>query len=127
MWAQPSEALSPIVQTPHGRIGVLLCRDAANRYRESYKFYQPSHRFYRRGDVDTIALLTAWGKDYGYPDSAWVDVVEETGANLIVSNRVGKERDLEWKGGSCIIDRKRKIWTNGSSFTDAAVVGGILI
>jgi predicted amidohydrolase len=126
LWAQPSEAMCPVIITPIGRLGVLICRDAMNKYRESYRF-AGDKRFYRFGEIDVIALLTNWGESFGYPDSAWVELVEETGANLIVSNRVGKERDLSWKGGSCIIDRERRIWTNGSSFTEPAVVGGILV
>jgi predicted amidohydrolase len=46
---------------------------------------------------------------------------------VIVSNRVGKERDLTFKGGSAIIDRNGRIWTNGSSFTETAVVGGLVL
>lgn len=126
MWAQPSEAQNPVVITPAGRLGVLICRDVMNKYRESYQFNHDT-KFYRRGSVDTIALLTNWGSDYGYPDSAWVELVEDTRANLIVSNRVGQERDLKFKGGSCVIDRNRRIWTHGSNFTEAAVVGGIVV
>lgn len=127
MWAQPSEQVPHVVMTAAGRTGVLICRDAMNRYRESYAFYKPGQRFYKRGSVDTIALLTNWGENYAYPDTGWVELVEETRANLIVSNRTGKERDLEFKGGSTIIDRNRKIWTNGSSFTENAVVGGLVL
>lgn len=127
LWAQPSEVPVPAIITPVGRLGVLVCRDASNRYRESYTFHQPGQRFYRPGDVDTIALLTNWGAAYGYPDSAWVELVEETRANLVVSNRIGQERDMSYKGGSCVIDRDRRIWTNGSSFTEAAVVGGVVV
>jgi predicted amidohydrolase len=71
--------------------------------------------------------LTNWGEGFGYPDSSWVELCEQTGSNVIVSNRIGKERDLKFKGGSCVIDRNRKIWTHGSSFTEAAVVGGIVV
>ena len=116
-----------MINTPHGRLGVLICRDASNNFRESYKFYKAKHKFYPRGSVDSIALLTNWGSGYGYPDSSWVELGEETGANIIVSNRLGKERDMNFKGGSCVIDRNRKIWTNGSSFTEAAVVGGVIV
>lgn len=127
LWAQPSEAPAPVLITPAGRLGVLVCRDVSNKYRESYTYYRPGQKFYNRGDVDTIALLTNWGAAYGYPDSAWVELVEDTRANLVVSNRVGKERDMTFKGGSCIIDRDRRIWTHGSSFTEAAVVGGVVV
>lgn len=127
LWAQPSEQLHPVITTPIGRIGVLVCRDVNNKYRESYKFYKPGQKFYSPGSVDTIALLTNWGKDYGYPDSSWVELAEETRANVVVSNRVGSERDLKFKGGSCVIDRNRRVWTNGSSFTEMAVVGGMVL
>ncbi len=127
MWAQPSEQLAPVVTTRAGRLGILICRDASNKYRESYEFYKPDHRFYRRGSVDTIALLTNWGDSYAYPDSSWIELVESTRANLIVSNRTGKERDMKFKGGSCVVDRQRKIQTFGSSFTENAVVGGTVI
>ena len=127
LWAQPSETQAPVVITPAGRLGVLICRDVSNKYRESYTFYNSQQKFYGRGSVDTIALLTNWGAAYGYPDSAWIELVEDTRANLVVSNRVGKERDMSYKGGSCIIDRDRRIWTHGSSFTEAAVVGGVVV
>ncbi len=127
MWATPSEDLHPVITTRAGRLGVLICRDVMNNYRDSYKFYKHENRFYRASSVDTVALLTNWGSDYGYPDSSWVELAEETNANVVVSNRVGKERDLKFKGGSCIVDRNRKVWTNGSSFTEAAVVGGVVL
>jgi len=127
LWAQPSEAPAPVIITPAGRLGVLICRDASNRYRESYIHHATTQRFYKLGSVDTIALLTNWGAAYGYPDNAWVELVEETRANVVVSNRVGTERDMSYKGGSCVIDRDRRIWTHGSSFTEAAVVGGVVV
>lgn len=127
LWATSAETLHPVVVTEAGRLGVLICRDVMNNYRDTYKFYNHDYKFYRPGSVDTIALLTNWGSDYGYPDSSWVELAEETNANIVVSNRVGKERDLKFKGGSCIVDRQKKVWTNGSSFTEAAVVGGRVI
>lgn len=127
LWAESAETLHPVVTTRAGRLGVLICRDVMNNYRDTYKFYKPENRFYRAGSVDTIALLTNWGSDYGYPDSTWVELAEETNANVVVSNRVGKERDLEFKGGSCVVDRNRNVWTHGSSFTEAAVVGGTVL
>lgn len=127
LWAQPGESISPVIQTSAGRLGVLICRDIINNYRESYGFHNPQHKFYRKGDVDSIALVTNWGSSFGYPDSSWVELVESIDANLIVSNRVGKERDMRFKGGSCIIDRERRIWTHGSSFTENAVVGGVVL
>ena len=127
LWAEAAETTHPVIVTEAGRLGVLICRDVMNNYRDSYKFYKSEQRFYKMGSVDTIALLTNWGSDYGYPDSSWVELAEETNANVVVSNRVGKERDLKFKGGSCIVDRHKKVWTNGSSFTESCVVGGRVV
>ena len=127
LWATAAETITPVIITPAGRLGVLICRDAMNNYRQSYKFYKSEQRFYKKGSIDTIALLTNWGSDYGYPDNSWIELAEETSANVIVSNRTGEERDMKYKGGSCIIDRNCKVWTHGSSFSEHAVVGGIAL
>lgn len=128
LWATAAESIAPVAVTAlDGRLGVLLCGDVSNNYRESYKFHRDNERFYRPGSVDTICLLTNWSSSYEYPDSAWLGLAESTHANVIVSNRVGDERDLRFKGGSCIIDRNLNVWTHGSSFNETAVVGGALI
>lgn len=132
LWATPSDQQTTLVLTGAGRLGVLICRDVMNAYRQSYQFNK-EQRFYSKGSVDTIALLTAWGESYGFPDSSWVELSEELRTNVVVSNRIGSERDLKFKGGTCVISRpmalepKGQIWTNGSSFTDPAVVGGIAV
>lgn len=126
LWAEASDAISPIVVTKAGRLGALICKDVENNYRKSYKFYNENFQFYRKGSVDTIALLTNWSGDYGYPDSSWVDLAEQTCSNVVVSNRVGKERNLNFAGGSCVVTRSKKVYTNGSSFVNEAVVGGLI-
>jgi predicted amidohydrolase len=127
LWATSGEGLAPVVITPAGRLGVLICRDVSNKFRESYAFYKPEQRFYKKGSIDTIALLTNWGTHYNYPDSSWVELAEETNSNVIVSNRIGTERDIKFKGGSTIIDRNKNVWSHGSSFTEKVVVGGVVI
>ena len=126
LWATPSELHNPIVITRAGRLGVLICGDAENNYRKSYKFYNEDHRFYRKGSADTIALLTNWSGAFGHPDNSWMNLAEQVGSNVIVSNRVGKERNLKFDGGSCVVTRSKKVYTNGSSFINEAVVGGII-
>lgn len=126
LWAEASEAVNPVVVTRAGRLGTLICGDVENNYRKSYKFYNEGHRFYRHGSVDAIALLTNWSGEFGYPHSSWVSLAEQVNTNVIVSNRVGKERELKFGGGSCVVTRSQKVYTNGSSFVNEAVVGGIV-
>lgn len=125
-WFTASEQYPARVVTDVGRLGALICRDAMNEYRQSYKFNH-DEKFYRKGDIDILALLTNWGNSYGFPDATWVELAEELDTNVIVSNRIGKERDMKWKGGSCIIDRNLKVQSYGSSFTEPTVVGGRII
>lgn len=126
LWAESSDAINPVVITRAGRLGALICKDVENNYRKSYKFYNENFQFYRKGSVDTIALLTNWSGEYGYPHNSWVDLAEQTCSNVVVSNRVGKERNLNFNGGSCVVTRSKKVYTNGSSFVNEAVVGGLV-
>lgn len=126
LWATPSEALAPIVVTNEGRFGALICSDAKNNYRSTYAHLNTEHRYYHRGSVDVIALLTNWGGEVGFPHTEWMGLAEGTGANVIISNRIGHEGGLSFMGGSCIVDRTMKVWTNGTNFNDTAVVGGII-
>jgi predicted amidohydrolase len=125
LWARHSTCKVPNVLTRAGRLGVLVCKDASNRYRESAGM-EPDHRFYRRGDVDVIALPTNWGTEFSYPDATWMSLAESTSASVIVSNRGGQERDIKFQGGSCVISRDLQVSTHGSSFFGEAVVGGLV-
>lgn len=126
LWATSSQEQFPNVMAHGLRLGTLICRDAMNKYRDSSP-NSGGPNFYGNNSVDVIALCTSWGSGYGYPDIAWVDLRESTGANVIVSNRVGVDRDLEFKGGSAILSRDGDIYTNGSSFTEPAIVGGWVV
>ena len=127
IWAESSEQVFPTVITEAGRLGALICSDITNKPRQSFPGNVEAP-FYHKGSVDTIALLTSWGgRDYAYPDAEWVNLGESLDCNVIVSNRVGKERDMEFKGGSAVISRDKNIYTHGSNFVSEAVVGGLAL
>lgn len=127
LWASPGENLHPVVPITEGRLGVLVCRDVCNQYRTTHPFFKGGQKFYRKGSVDMIAVPVNWNSAGGYPPSDWMELAEGTGANVIVSNRVGHDVEMDFIGGSCVISRDMKVWTNGSSFLDEAVVGGVLL
>lgn len=128
LWATPGDdSFFRTIVTPFGRIGALICGDVTNEDRSSYRWKVPGKQFYKRGSVDTVCLLTNWAADYGFPDASWTGLSESLDTNVVVSNRIGSERDMKYKGGSCVISRGGKVWSNGSSFEDEAVVGGVLL
>lgn len=122
LWASPADSVMPIVPTQVGRIGALIGRDGANVMRSSAPFPRPGVPLYTPGSLDVLCLLTCKDIDNGYPDAEWVDLAESTKTNVIVSNAQGPRR-----GGSCVIDRMLRTWTHGTSFEDAAVVGGVVL
>jgi predicted amidohydrolase len=127
LWATPGETLHSVIPTTEGRLGILVGRDVMNQYRQSHPFFQGGRPFYKKGSVDVIALPSNWLKMQEYPPTEWVELAESTGTNVIVANRVGREVEAEFGGGSLVVDRKLVVWTNGSSFSDTAVVGGVII
>jgi len=127
LWATPGDtSVNGVAVTPFGRVGALICGDVTNTPRASAQLGMKDN-FYKKGSVDTIALLTNWGSEYAYPDSSWVSLSESLGVNVIVSNRYGEERDITYKGGCCIISKNKELYTEGSYFDDDSIVGGYLI
>jgi len=126
MWATPGEGIHASVCTPWGRLGVLISRDLENKPVHDGVFYNPNTRFYHQGSIDIIALPVNWVGEYSYPETAWVDLATSLNCSVIVSNRVGFDGNVHYRGGSCIIDRNRKVWTNGNVFDGTAVVGGMI-
>lgn len=122
LWAEASVQFVPHVITQVGRVGILLCRDVINNYRESYSFFNPKHKFYKKGDIDTVCLLTKSSLASDYPDSSWIDLSESTNANIIVSTRINEEKP---RCGSAVINHNR-IWTNKGDLTKSAIVGGLV-
>lgn len=124
LWATASEESFRTHTTPYGRLGVLICRDAKNNYRESYKYYDVGSRYYRKGDVDIIALPTNCRCDV-FPNVEWVELAEQTSTNVLVSNRVGKENNMIFHGGSCIIDKNLQVLSQEQTqLQDNIIVGG---
>lgn len=127
LWAKSNDDIHPVINTKFGRIGVLLGKDSVNEHRKTYPYGKQAAPFYRPGMVDVMCLLSNWSTDLGFPDASWVGLNEQLGCNVIVSNRIGVEKETKFKGGSCIIDKTAKIYTFGSSFTEASTVGGYIL
>lgn len=126
MWATPGVDFPPIVKTKLCSIGLLVCRDIINHQRQSSDDYDAQLRFYRPNSVDVVALSSNWGDGFGFPDVTWMEFVESVKCNLIVSNRHGDDRDMDFKGASAVIDRRMRVHTNGLVFNDDCVVGGVI-
>lgn len=124
LWATRGELPVPVVAASVGRLGVLIGRDSMNSWRRSRPFGVVDQAlFYGPGSVDVLCLLTSRGQaPDGTPDAQWVDLAEETRANVVVASACG----AAGVGGSCTIDRGLRVWTHGTSQGECVVGGAVM-
>jgi 5-aminopentanamidase len=98
------DALPPVVDTPCGRIGVLICYDL--------EFPEMPRGLALRG-ADLIACPVNWPLVEVVPDgerpSEQITAMATARANrvfLAVADREGVERGVDWVGGTCLIDER---------------------
>jgi len=100
-WFVPGSVAPPVVATPHGRIGVMICYDL--------EFPE----WVRLPGLDGAQLLCApvnwpaYPRPAGERPSEVVRVQADAAVNrmfIAVCDRVGTERGVEWVGGSVIVD-----------------------
>ena len=92
-WAAESLVPPPVVETPYGRLGLIICMDA--------DYIEPS-RLLGVAGCDVALLPTCW-LDERAPAPAWIARAYENGMYFIAADRYGLERGVQFSGGSCIL------------------------
>jgi predicted amidohydrolase len=92
-WAKDGDLGLPVFETPLGRIGIAICMD--------FVFPETARILTLRG-ADVICFPTNWlgGK---CPSATWIARAFENGVYVVAANRYGRERGVQFSGGSCII------------------------
>ncbi|MGO4690170.1 nitrilase-related carbon-nitrogen hydrolase [Glaciibacter sp. 2TAF33] len=102
----PGDDAPPIIATPWGRVGVLICYDL--------EFPEMSRSIAMRG-ADLIAVPTNWSRDLSGPAAqpAQVMVARATArlnhVYVACSDRTGLERNQEFASGSALIDTQGRV------------------
>jgi predicted amidohydrolase len=91
-WAMDGDLGPVVVDTPVGRVGVLICMDIE---------YEEVGRSLQRLDAEVLAFPTNW-VDERCPSPTWWARARELGLPLVAANRVGVERGVHFTGGSAI-------------------------
>ena len=100
----PGDEGLPVVDTPFGRLGVLVCYDL--RFVEAL-------RILALQGADVVAVPTAWvgGFDRDRPADGIIDQVRAAavqanlnGVFVAAASRVGDDGDLHYLGSSCVVD-----------------------
>jgi predicted amidohydrolase len=93
-WARDGDLDWPIWETPLGRLSILICMDA---------MYFEAARITALRGADVLLFPTAW-VDQKCPSSWWMLRAFENGVYLVAANRYGRERGLQFSGGSCVLN-----------------------
>jgi len=119
LWSKPGRANPPVVPTPYGKIGLLVCRDVRDKSAKLDSFYE-------KGDADVVAFSANWGKG-GFPAVHWMDFAKDNNTTLVVANRYGLEVNNDFGlGGVCIIQPDATVNCDGLLWGADCIVMGDL-
>lgn len=93
-WAKDGDKGFPVFQTELGRIGMLICMD--------YYYFEPARLLALQG-ADVLCNPTNWC-DEKCPAPSWHTRAWENGVFLISADRWGVEREVQFSGGTSIIN-----------------------
>ncbi len=93
-WAAESVNQPPVVETPFGKLGLLICMDA--------DYVEPA-RLLGVAGCEVALFPTCWLDDKA-PAEAWMTRAYENGMYFVAADRYGLEREVQFSGGSCVLD-----------------------
>jgi len=115
LWATEGTESPSIVTFKGKRVGLLICRDVRDKSDELDDLYE-------KGDADLVVLSSNWGSG-GFPSVAWHRFATNNHVWLAVSNRYGKEQNLDFgEGGVCIISPEGEVHCEGLVWNQDCIV-----
>ncbi len=93
-WARDGDLGIPVWDTPLGRLCGLICMDA---------MYFEAVRIPALHAADVVLFPTNWLEEKS-PSSWWMARAFENGVYFIAADRADRERDVQFSGGSCILN-----------------------
>lgn len=93
-WSTPGELPTPVVVPPLGPIGILVCADA----------YSPwiAKSLHAQG-ARLLVSLAAWAPGLHGPNGEWEQCTRDTGLPMLVCNRTGPDRVLDFTPGESVV------------------------
>lgn len=93
-WARDGDLGVPVWDTPLGKLSALIGTDA---------MYFEAARLLALREADVLLLPTNW-VDGTCPSNWWMARAFENGVYVVAANRYDRERDVQFNGGSCVIN-----------------------
>jgi predicted amidohydrolase len=93
-WSSPGEEAIPVAVQPVGQVGILICADAYSRGIAQHLKAQ---------GAQLLISAAAWAPGLHGPDGEWERCTRDTGLPLLVCNRTGPDRTLDFSGAESVI------------------------
>ena len=104
-WSSPGETVVPL-QCDGLKVGLLVCADA---------FTPGIAATLKSGGAQILVSPSSWGPGIHGPNGEWEDRTRETGLPMIVCNRTGSEKTLDfWKAQSLVVKNGRRLLSHAS-------------
>jgi predicted amidohydrolase len=116
-WAAVGNLGLPVWDTEFGRLGIAICMDL--------EFPEVARVLALKG-AQIIAFPCNWLGET-CPSALWMTRAMENGVYIVAANRWGQEREVNFSGGSCVIDSQGTILAyqgNGNGVIQAELVLG---
>lgn len=104
-WSSPGDRVAPI-ECDGIKVGILVCSDAyTSNIARAHKFE----------GAQMLVSPTSWGPGIHGPNGEWEQRTHETGLPLIVCNRTGAEKTLDfWNAPSLVVQNGQRLLTHTS-------------
>ncbi len=112
-WSSPGEQTTPISVPPFNSVGLLICADA---------YSVGICRSLHTEGAQLLVSAAAWPPGLHGPDGEWERCTEETGLPLLVCNRTGPDRTLDFTRAESVVVKDGKRLLSFSSERSAIVV-----
>jgi predicted amidohydrolase len=93
-WSSPGDHAAPIATEPFGRVGILICADAYPR--------GIAQSLQAQG-AQLLVSSAAWAPGFHGPNGEWERCTRDTGLPLLVCNRAGPDRTLNFSQAESVI------------------------
>jgi predicted amidohydrolase len=98
-WSSPGEAAVPIPVHPLGHVGILICADACSPGIAGSLKAQ---------DARMLVSSAAWAPGFHGPNGEWERCTKYTGLPLLVCNRTGPDRTLDFRKAESVVVKDGK-------------------
>ena len=109
-WSTPGKTVAPVPVQPLGHVGILICADA----------FSPGIAGSLAGQgARMLVSSSAWAPGFHGPNGEWERCTQDTGLPLLVCNRTGQDRTLDFTAAESVVvkDGKRLLILSSNDST----------